>query len=126
MGRGHLGKQVQARLQRRETLARGELDRFAKSLETFHADAGRYPTAKEGLNALIKQPSTVAAWRGPYVEGDYSLDPWGNEYVYHAFDDGAAYELFTYGPDGEAAARPFLQINSGNLKPPASAPSRLP
>jgi type II secretion system protein G len=109
-------KQVQVRLQRRETLARTELDRYAKALETFRADAGRYPNKLEGLNALLKQPSTVAVWRGPYIEGDYSVDPWGNEYVYRVYDEGAAYELFTNGPEGEAANKPFLQVNSGNLK----------
>ena len=109
-------KQVQVRLQRRETLARNELDRYAKALETFRVDASRYPSKLEGLNALLKQPSTVAGWRGPYIEGDYSVDPWGNEYVYRVYNEGAAYELFTNGPEGEAASKPFLQVNSGNLK----------
>lgn len=109
-------KQVQARLQRRESLARNELDRYAKALETFRADAGRYPSKLEGLNALLKHPSTVAEWRGPYIEGDYSVDPWGNEYVYRVYNDATGYELFTNGPEGEGATRPFLQINSGNLK----------
>jgi general secretion pathway protein G len=106
-------KQVQAKLQRRETLARTELDRYAKALETFRADTGRYPSKLEGLNALLKQPSTVATWRGPYIEGDYSVDPWGNEYVYRVYNDETAYELFTNGPEGEAASKPFLQVNSG-------------
>lgn len=109
-------KQVQVRLQRRETLARNELDRYAKALETFRADAGRYPSKLEGLNALLKHPSTVAEWRGPYIEGDYSVDPWGNEYVYRVYNDSAAYELFTNGPEGDAASKPFLQVTSGNLK----------
>ncbi|MBI1766551.1 MAG: type II secretion system protein GspG [Acidobacteria bacterium] len=109
-------KQVQVRLQRRETLARNELDRYAKALETFRADANRYPSKLEGLNALLKQPSTIANWRGPYIEGDYSLDPWGNEYVYRVYNDGAAYELFTNGPEGEAAGKPFLQVNSGGVR----------
>ncbi len=113
-------KQVQVRLQRRETLARNELDRYARALETFRTDAGRYPSKLEGLNALLKHPSTVAAWRGPYIEGDYSVDPWGNEYVYRVYNDGTAYELFTNGPEGEAASKPFLQVNSGKLKALAS------
>lgn len=106
-------KQMQAKLQRRETLARTELDRYAKALETFRADTGRYPSKLEGLNALLKQPSTVATWRGPYIEGDYSVDPWGNEYVYRVYNDDTVYELFTNGPEGEAASKPFLQVNSG-------------
>jgi general secretion pathway protein G len=106
-------KQVQAQLQRREQLAQRELGLYAKALEIFHDDVGRYPTKQEGIAALIRRAPTLAVWRGPYIEGDYSVDPWGNEYVYRVFDDGAGYELFTYGPEGEAAARAFLRVHAG-------------
>jgi type II secretion system protein G len=105
-------KQALARQQRRELMARGELDRFAKSLEFFYDDVGRYPTEKEGLAALITQPAALANWHGPYIDGDYSVDPWGNDYVYKTYDDGIGYELFSYGPDGEEAKNVFLQVNS--------------
>src|SRR5215510_13920381 len=105
-------KKAQAQSQKRELMAQSELDQYAKALEIFYADFGRYPTAKEGLAALVRQPSTLAGWRGPYIEKDYSVDPWGNEYVYHAFNDGGGYILSTYGPEGEAAGRAFLQVTS--------------
>lgn len=111
--RANQNKQVQAQLQRREQLARRELDLYAKALDIFHTDVGRYPTKPEGLGALIRRPSTLAVWRGPYIEGDYSVDPWGNEYVYRVFADGAGYELFTYGPEGETAGRAFLRVQAG-------------
>jgi general secretion pathway protein G len=113
----HEGKQSLLAKQRRELMARRELDLYAKSLEIFYADFGRYPSAKEGLAALARRPSTLAGWRGPYIEGDYSVDPWGNEYVYRDFNDGAGYELLTYGPEGEAAGRVFLQIGAGTSGP---------
>jgi len=106
-------QQKQAGLQRRERMAQHELDLYAKALELFYVDIGRYPTAQEGLSALIKRPSQLAHWRGPYIEGDYSVDPWGNDYVYHVFGEGSGYELFTYGPEGEAAGRPFLRVSAG-------------
>ena len=111
--RAHESKQAQAQSQRREAMARRELDLYAKALEIFHADFGRYPSAAEGLAALARQPSTLAGWRGPYIEGDYSVDPWGAEYVYQVFNDGAGYILSTYGPEGEAPGRVFLQVHSG-------------
>jgi general secretion pathway protein G len=111
--RAHERKKAQAQSQRRESMARRELDLYAKALETFHTDFGRYPTAKEGLAALVRQPSTLAGWRGPYIEGDYSVDPWGADYVYQVFNDGAGYILSSYGPEGEAAGRAFLQVTSG-------------
>jgi hypothetical protein len=57
-------------------MARRELDLYAKALDNFHADFARYPNATEGLAALVRQPSTLAGWRGPYIEKDYSVDPW--------------------------------------------------
>ena len=119
--RAHELKQAQARSQRRESMARRELDLYAKALEIFYADFGRYPTATEGLAVLVRQPSTLAGWRGPYIEGDYSVDPWGSEYVYQVFNGGTGYILSTYGPEGDAAGRAFLQVHSG-----ASGPSPAP
>jgi general secretion pathway protein G len=105
-------KQVLARQQRRELMARGELDRFAKSLEFFYDDVGRYPTEKEGLSALSTRPVAAANWQGPYIDGDFSVDPWGNDYIYKGYDDGVGYELYSYGPDGEEGKKIFLQVNS--------------
>jgi general secretion pathway protein G len=118
--RSHERKQAIAQRQRREQVARRELDLYAKALDIFYADFGRYPTEQEGLAALIKRPSTLAGWRGPYVDGDFSVDPWGNDYVYQPLNDGANYRLFTYGPEGESAKRAFLQVNSGTPGPDAT------
>ena len=98
--------------QRREVMARRELDTYAKSLEVFRVDVGRYPTKEEGLGVLVKRDSKLASWRGPYVDGDYSTDPWGNEYVYETENYGVSYKLFTYGPEGEDSKQAFLQVNS--------------
>jgi general secretion pathway protein G len=106
-------KEAQAQSARRESMARRELDLYSKALENFHADFGRYPNANEGLAALVRQPSTLAGWRGPYIEKDYSVDPWGADYVYQVFNDGASYILSTFGPEGEAAGRAYLQVTSG-------------
>jgi general secretion pathway protein G len=108
----------QVQLHRRETMARQDLDLYAKALEFFRADFGRYPTAKEGLGALNHHPPSLINWRGPYIDKDYSIvDPWGNEYVYHVFNEEKNYELFTNGPEGETATHPFLRINVGTPPP---------
>src|SRR5262245_57771962 len=74
--RAHERKQAQAQSQRREAMARRELDLYAKALEIFHADFGRYPSVAEGLAALARQPSTLSGWRGPYTAANYSVDSW--------------------------------------------------
>ncbi|MCI0392841.1 MAG: type II secretion system protein GspG [Acidobacteria bacterium] len=116
-------KQARAESQKRELMARTEIDLYSKALDNFRADFGRYPMANEGLAVLARQPSTLAGWRGPYIEKDYSVDPWGNDYVYQVFNDGAAYILSTYGPEGESARRVFLQIHSGTSAPSAAPKS---
>jgi general secretion pathway protein G len=98
---------------RRERMATREIDLYAKSLELFFADNGRYPSAREGLGALVRRPQDIASWRGPYIEGDYSVDPWGNDYVYHVTIDGTGYELFTFGPDGEGGGRRLITSKGG-------------
>ncbi len=112
-------KKAQLPQQQREKMARHDLELYGRAFENFHADVGRYPTATEGLPALLKQPPTLAHWRGPYIEADYSVDPWGHDYVYQAFNNGAAYAMYTYGPEGESAGHYFLQINSGAQEPSA-------
>src|SRR5437868_8458544 len=106
-------KQRLAQQQKRELMARQELDLYARALELFHADFGRYPTVKEGLSALNHQPPLLVNWRGPYIEKEYLVDPWGNDYVYHVFNEEKGYELFTNGPEGESASHPFARINVG-------------
>src|SRR5215475_2150011 len=123
--RVHDRKQAHAQAQRRETMARRELDLYAKGLEIFYADFGRYPTATEGLDALTRQPSTLAGWRGPYIEGDYSVDPWGTEYVYQTVNGGTGYILSTYGPEGESNGRAFLLVHSGTSEPSVT-PAAIP
>jgi general secretion pathway protein G len=110
--RSHDRQKVLEKSQRREVMARRELDTYAKSLEVFRVDVGRYPTKEEGLGVLVKRDPKLASWRGPYVDGDYSTDPWGNEYLYETENYGLSYKLSTYGPEGEGGKKAFLQVNS--------------
>jgi Type II secretion system (T2SS), protein G len=74
-------------------------DSLPKSLERFKRDMGRYPTTREGIEALVTCPTGFeAVWKGPYVEPvtvyrvgggatgtvEYRvpLDPWGQEFHY--------------------------------------------
>lgn len=70
-----------------------------KSLEIFKLDVGRFPTAEEGLNALVTKPDSAAGWNGPYLKGGLPNDPWGKPYQYKP---GAAGELeiMSLGADG--------------------------
>ncbi len=84
---------------RRDTAAL-QIRRLTTALEYFRLDAGRYPTAEEGLAALVERPAGVARWNGPYIEGGLPRDPWGRPYVYRAPAEGAPYEILSLGADG--------------------------
>lgn len=81
--------------------ARLQIASFSNSLDLYYLDVGRYPTAQEGLAALVKRPPGVDVWNGPYLRGGaVPIDPWRNAYVYLAPGAHGAYDLMSYGSDG--------------------------
>jgi len=73
---------------------------IASSMELFRLDAGRYPTAEEGIGALMKAPPSVQTWNGPYLPQETALiDPWGNPYRFKAPGDRGEIDVFSYGSD---------------------------
>src|SRR5437879_8209419 len=75
---------------------------FASGLDLFKLDAGRYPSTAEGLAALVRRTPGVAAWNGPYLRGgSLPNDPWNNPYLYRAPGEHGAYDIMSYGSDGQ-------------------------
>ena len=75
------------------------LESVAAAVEMFQSDVGRYPTASEGLKALVTEPADVEGWTGPYVKSASALkDPWTGDILYRAVDDGA-FEVVSLGSD---------------------------
>ncbi|HZZ88275.1 MAG TPA: type II secretion system major pseudopilin GspG [Caulobacteraceae bacterium] len=73
---GQLGK-AQSRA------AKLQVQSLAAALELFQGDNGRFPTAQEGLPALLARPAGLDNWSGPYLHGkDQLKDPWGHPYRY--------------------------------------------
>jgi general secretion pathway protein G len=77
-------------------------DLLAKPLASFRNDIGRYPTTKEGLEALISPPRGIEdRWRGPYIEGrDVLVDAWGKDLLYLSPGERNpdSYDLYSEGP----------------------------
>ena len=58
------------------------VDTLAAALDDFFIDVGRYPSAEEGIQALLEAPANARGWSGPYVRSARSLvDPWGRQFV---------------------------------------------
>jgi len=75
------------------------------SLDHYQVDnAGKVPTSEQGLDALIKEPSSSPKpkkWRGPYLDtNEIPKDGWSNEFHYVAQDNNRDYHLWSLGADG--------------------------
>jgi general secretion pathway protein G len=82
--------------------ARIQVESFASSLDLFYLDAGRYPSTSEGLAALAARPGGIDAWNGPYLRtGLVPNDPWGHPYIYRSPGEHGAYDIVSYGSDGQ-------------------------
>jgi general secretion pathway protein G len=82
--------------------AKIQMQSFASALDLFNLDVGRYPSTAEGLTALVRPTAGLAAWNGPYLKGNIvPNDPWNNPYVYRAPAEHGAYDIVSYGSDGQ-------------------------
>lgn len=110
----------------REQMAERELGLMADALERFKADIGRYPTNQEGIRSLTHKPvgfkleggAQPKYWLGPYLDGVYEVDPWGNDYVYQTADGGQSFELFSPGPEGATGSGSHFYVTSPFTTPP--------
>jgi general secretion pathway protein G len=82
--------------------AKIQIESFASALDLFFLDAGRYPSGSEGLVALVQRPVSISGWNGPYLKGGLvPADPWGNPYIYRSPGQRGAYDLVSFGADGQ-------------------------
>jgi general secretion pathway protein G len=82
--------------------AKIQLQSFSSALDLFYLDAGRFPSTAEGLVALVQPTPGVAGWNGPYLKGGtVPNDPWNKPYAYRAPGEHGAYDILSYGSDGQ-------------------------
>ena len=84
--------------------ARGQVGLFASPLNQFHLDMNRFPTADQGLEALVTAPADAGTkWKGPYMES-IPEDPWGQKYQFKSPGDHnkQSFDIWSNGPDGSA------------------------
>jgi len=66
------------------------------ALDEYKSKVGRFPSNDEGLEALVRQPTGVENWGGPYLKKS-PLDPWGGAYRYSI--EGSKYKIISLGAD---------------------------
>ena len=79
-----------------------QIEKLGSVLDLYRLDVGHYPSATDGLAALVERPSSVNPWNGPYLKNRDSLtDPWGRPYQYKSPGDHGEYDLWSLGADGK-------------------------
>jgi general secretion pathway protein G len=94
--------------------AKIQIQSFASALDLYYLDSGGYPTTAEGLRALLERPGGTMSWAGPYLKADtIPSDPWGRPYIYRSPGQHGAYDIMSYGADGqEGGTGPDSDITS--------------
>ncbi len=86
----------------RATAAKTDVNNIMQALKLYRLDNQRYPTAEQGLQALITRPSSGPAapnWK-TYVE-KLPNDPWGRPYQYLNPGIKGEIDVLSLGADGE-------------------------
>ncbi|MGM9513598.1 type II secretion system major pseudopilin GspG [Roseateles sp. DB2] len=96
-----IGPSVMDRVgQAKTTAARSDISAIMQALKLYKLDNGRYPTAEQGLSALVQKPSSGPApsnWK-TYIE-KLPKDPWGGDYQYANPGVKGEIDVFSYGAD---------------------------
>lgn len=88
----------------RAVAAKQDIAVIASALKLYRLDNQRYPTAEQGLQALISKPEIAPApsnWKtGGYIER-LPKDPWGNPYVFVNPGLHGEIDVMSLGADGK-------------------------
>lgn len=66
--------------------AKADIRTIVDAIESFYAEKGRYPTNEEGLSLLSLKNTK---------------DPWNRDYLYNQPGRQSAFEVITFGADGQ-------------------------
>lgn len=84
--------------------AKADIATIEQALEMYRLDNLTYPSATDGLQALVSAPPG-AAQPQRYRQGGYIKrlpdDPWGNPYRYAYPGTRGAFDVFSYGADNQ-------------------------
>lgn len=96
-----LGRVDEARV----TAAKADIATLEQALEMYKLDNYRYPNTDQGLDALIKMPTSEPKpkrWKpeGYLKKSTIPKDPWGGDYHYLSPGSTGAFDLYSLGADG--------------------------
>ena len=87
----------------RATAARTDVHNIMQALKLYKLDNQRFPTAEQGLQALIAKPTSGPIpnnWK-PYLD-KLPNDPWGRPYQYLSPGIKGEIDVMSFGADGQS------------------------
>ena len=87
----------------RVTAAKTDIANLGQALKLYKLDNMRYPSAEQGLQALVVKPTVGTIpnnWR-PYLD-KLPNDPWGRSYQYLHPGIKAEIDIMSFGADGQS------------------------
>lgn len=86
----------------RATAARTDINTLTQALKRYKLDNQRYPSAEQGLDALVRKPGAGAVpsnWK-PYLD-KLPNDPWNRPYQFLNPGVKGEIDVFSFGADGQ-------------------------
>ena len=86
----------------RVTAAKTDIANLSQALKLYKLDNQRFPTAEQGLQALVTKPAAgpvPANWR-PYLD-KLPADPWNNAYIYLNPGLRGEVDVMSFGANGQ-------------------------
>lgn len=100
---------------------KGDINTLRTALTSYKVDNGTYPTTEQGLEALIRRPTSEPVPQS-YPSSGYlgssavPKDPWKRDYIYIYPGRHGDFDLYTLGNDGrEGGEGENMDIGTWNL-----------
>jgi len=81
-----------------------QIAQLEQVLGLYYLDNGAYPTTAQGLEALVKEPTTPPEPLN-YKKGGYMKkvpkDAWGRDFLYASPGEHGDFDIMSYGADGQ-------------------------
>ena len=87
----------------RVTAARTDISNLMQQLKLYKLDNQRFPSAEQGLEALVRKPTAGSVppnWK-PYID-KLPNDPWGRPYQFVNPGIKGEVDVFSFGADGQS------------------------
>ncbi len=82
-----------------------QIKMLRSAIGILQLDIGGVPTQEQGLKILTEAPADEtqrAQWKGPYIDGQLPLDPWGHPFIYKVPGiNGQPFSITSLGADGK-------------------------